>query len=165
MAVSVEQFYVLISFILAIFVIVAIMVFMRRRRFRFPFYQVLLLVVCAAYFVIKFLESDVIAFLFAWFSVIMAVNVAFSILSFLNIELNEKLAASLMFVAISGGGVLTNIFILSTPVSLWIKGFALTVLIALHVPFLIAMMAYFKGKRELSKKLLRGLYSSKNPKS
>ncbi len=165
MTVSVEQFYVLISFILAIFVSIVIMALIRRRRFRFPFYQVLLLVLFVAYSVVKFLESDVTAFLFAWFSVIMAVNVAFSILDFLNIKLNEKLAASLMFVAISGGGVLTNIFILSTPVSLWIKGFALTVLIALHVPFLIAMMAYFKGKRELSKKLMQDFYSGKNSKS
>jgi len=156
---------VLISFILAIFVSIVIMALIRRRRFRFLFYQVLLLVFVTAYSVVKFLESDVIAVLFAWFSVIMAVNVAFGIFDFLNIKLNERLAASLMFVTISGGGVLTIIFILSTPVSLWIKGFTLTVLIALHVPFLIAMITYFKGKRELSKKLLQAFYSGKNSKS
>jgi hypothetical protein len=88
-----------------------------------------------------------IAVLFTWFSFIIAVNTVFSILNFLNIKLSEKLTVYLMFAVISGGGVLTNILIISTPIDSWIKGFALTILMVLHVPLLIAVMAYLKERR------------------
>lgn len=97
-----------------------------------------------AYSVVKFFESDAIAVLFTWFSAIVAVSVTFSILDFLGREPNEKLALSLMLIVISGGGALTNIYLFSTPISPWFKAFSLVVLIAIHTPFLIALIAYFR---------------------
>lgn len=122
--------------------------FMRRRRFRFPFHLIILLALFIGYSIIKFFERDAAAFLFTWFSATMAIYVTFSILEFLGREFNEKLALSLMLIVISGGGALTNICLFSMPISLWFKVFSLAVLIAIHIPFIIALMAYFTGKRK-----------------
>jgi hypothetical protein len=79
----------------------------------------------------------------------MVVNVVFSILDFLNIKLSERLAIYLMFAVIRGGGASTNIPIISTPIDSGIKGFALTILVALHILLLIVVIACFGGKEDL----------------
>lgn len=143
---SIEQLQLLILFILAIFAGVVIAYFMRRRRFRFPYHLIILLALFVTYSTVKFFEGDAIAVLFTWFSAIMAVSVTFSTLDFIGRELNEKLALGLILIVISGGGALTNIYIFSTPISPWYKAFSLAVLIAVHIPLLIALIAYFRGK-------------------
>ncbi|MEM2816133.1 MAG: hypothetical protein QW056_02060 [Candidatus Bathyarchaeia archaeon] len=157
----IEQLQLLILFILAISAGGVIAYFIHRRRFRLPFHLIMLLALFIAYSIVKFFESDAIAVLFTWFSAIMAVSVTFSILDLLGRELNEKLALSLMLIVTSGSGALTNIYLFSTPISPCFKAFSLVVLIAIHIPFMVALIAYFRGKRKLSKGI-QDFYIGKN---
>jgi len=159
---SIEQFQVFALFILVVFISAVVAYFMHRRRFRFPFYKVIFSALLIGYSVVKFFEGNIIAVLFAWFSAIMAVSVILDILVFLERKLNEKLALTLMLIVISGGGVLTNIFIFSSSVGLLIKVFVLAVLIAIHIPFLIAVIARLRGRRKLSGKIIRSFYLGKD---
>ncbi len=65
-----------------------------------------------------------------------------------------KLVASSWLVVTSVGGILTNLYIFSVPASLGARIFSLSVLVLVHLPILVALLAYLKGRKELSKKLV-----------
>lgn len=68
--------------------------------------------------------------------------------------MNEKLmAASFLFVSIVGG-TLTNLYIFSTSTSLFVRIFSTVVFILVAMPLIVSLIAYLKGRRELSKKLI-----------
>jgi len=65
-----------------------------------------------------------------------------------------KLVVSSWLVVTSVGGILTNGYVFSVPASAAARIFSLSVLILAHVPLLGALIAYVKGKREFSKRLI-----------
>jgi len=133
---------------------VAIVYSMRRRRLVFPAYRVWILLLFISSFVVRSFEGDAIGALFVWWSSIIGLSLVLDTLVSLGRKLNEKLAAtSMLFVTIMGG-ILANAYIFSTPTSVGAKIFSVSTLILVHVPFLVALIAYFMGKRKFSKKLV-----------
>lgn len=109
-------------------------------------------------FLYSFFYRDPIAMLFAWFSAVIAVSIMFDVLLLLNKSLNEKLSVGIALVTISCGGALANAYIFSTPISFGVKAFSLAVFIAIHIPLLVALIAYFKGGSSYSKKIIKTWY-------
>ncbi|MEM4647616.1 MAG: hypothetical protein QXQ03_04475 [Candidatus Nezhaarchaeales archaeon] len=138
-------------------------IYLHKRKFRFP--QVILLVFFVGYMFIKFYEGDIVALLFAWFSAVIATSLILDVLATLNKRVDEKLAAASTLIVVSACGVLANVVILSSPASLWIKIFSLAILIAVHVPLLVAVIAYSLGKRAYSKRLVERFYLSEHQRS
>lgn len=143
-------------------VIIGILVtYLAWRRLRFHLFNAIILIFFTTISIVKFYEGDAVAFLFAWFSIVMATSLVFDMISSLNKEVNEKLMITLMLAVISGGGILANVLILFSSVDLWLKAFSLTILIAVHVPLLVGIIAYFVGKKLFSKKLIEEFYLSR----
>lgn len=159
---SIEQLCSYVLFMFAVTRSIVVTYIMHRHGFEFPIHRVILLAFLASYSIIKLLEGDAIAVLFFWMSAVIAVSVTFDALRFFNVHLNEKLALSIILVIMSGGGVLSNIYIFYASLNTWVKVFSLTVLIAVHIPFLVALTAYFRGRRKPSKKLIESFYVGKD---
>jgi hypothetical protein len=106
-----------------------------------------------------FLEGDVAGVSFLWFSCILGVFIALNILAARGKELNLKLAAGLLVITVSLGGILANLYVFSVPSSLFTRAFSLVMLVLVNVPLLLGILAYVWGKKDLSKKLI-GWYSA-----
>lgn len=147
---------VLLLLILLIAIALSILiVHLHWRRYKPLLPKAFLLASFVIFSVIKFYEANAIALTFAWFSIVMATSLALDALTAVNGEVNEKLAIALMLTAISGVGVPINTVILLSPVDTWIKAFSLSILIAIHVPILVAMIIYLVGRRRTSKELIK----------
>lgn len=151
---TIEQLEYTVWFILALGLSIFIAYYVRRRRVKFPVGLVMVLVALIITFVYKSFEGDATGILFLWFSCIIGLSLALDVLTSRGKELNEKLVASSWLVVTSLGGILTNAYIFSVPASLGARIFSLSVLILVHVPILFALIAYLKGKKELSKRLI-----------
>jgi len=80
-----------------------------------------------------------------------------------GVDVNEKLAVTVMLATLSGLGLVVNLLALSSSANPGTKAFALAALVAVHVPILTAIAAYAKGKRELSKSVMQRFYFSRRP--
>lgn len=149
------------TLIITVVAIGILVTYLAWRRLRFHLFNAILLIFFMTISIVKFYEADVVALLFTWFSMIMATSLAFDIISLLNKEINEKLAIALMLTVISGGGVLANVVIFPSSVDPWLKVFSLATLIAVHVPLLVGIIAYFVGKKLFSKRLVEEFYLSR----
>ncbi len=69
-----------------------------------------------------------------------------------------KLMVGSWLTVTSGGGILTNLYIFSVPASLEARIFSLSVLVLVHLPVMVALLAYLKGRKELSKRLINLSY-------
>lgn len=144
-------------------VMVAAIYIARRRRLDPLFPRSVFLTIFVIYFVVLSLEGRAMALLFLWFSAILAVSSILDALLYFGVDVNEKLALAMMLATLSGLGLVVNLLMLWSSASLGAKVFALAILVAVHVPILIAIAAYAKGKRELSKSAMRYLYLSRRP--
>jgi len=139
----------------------AIVYSMRRRKIAFPAYRAWLLLLFISMFVVDSLEHRSLGALFVWASSIIGLSLVLDILTFWGKELNEKLAITLMLIVTVVGGISANVYIFSTPSSVAVRIFSLTVFVLVIAPVLFALIAYLKGKKELSKKLINiGFYSA-----
>jgi hypothetical protein len=101
------------------------------------------------------LSGNLFAAPFLWFAAIVGVAAVLDTLVAFGRELNPKLAAGLLVAVVSGGGVLVNILVFSVPSGLLVRGFSTVMLAVVNVPLLIGAVAYFCGKKELSKKAIK----------
>jgi peptidoglycan/LPS O-acetylase OafA/YrhL len=109
----------------------------------------------------EFSEGNAMGALFLWLSCVIGLSLTLDVLTSHNRELNEKLMAGALFVVISIGGILANLYIFSMPTSFFGRVFSLSVFVLIHVPLLIALIAHIWGKQELSRKLI-GWFSSRS---
>jgi peptidoglycan/LPS O-acetylase OafA/YrhL len=123
-------------------------------KIKLPIGTVLLLSLFMLMFIAQFFEGNATGALFLWFSCILGLSLALDILMARGKELNEKFVAGLWLLVTSLGGIVANLYIFSMTKSFFTRIFSLSVLALLHVPFLIALIAYVRGKKELSKKLI-----------
>jgi len=93
----------------------------------------------------------------------LAVSLVLDALLHFGVDVNEKLAVAVMLATLSGLGFVVNLLMFWSFASLGAKAFALAFLVAVHVPILIAIAAYAKGKREPSKSVVQRLYLSRRP--
>jgi hypothetical protein len=101
------------------------------------------------------LSGNLFAAPFLWFAAIVGVAAVLDTLVAFGRELNPNLAAGLLLAAVTGGGVLVNVLVFSVPSSLIVRIFSAVTLVAVNVPLLIGVSAYFCGKKELSKKAIK----------
>jgi len=131
----------------------AVMVYaMRRRKLKFPFYRVWLVLMFISMFVVDSLEGRGLGALFVWAASIIGLSITLDILTYRGKELNSKLVITSMLFVIVVGGILTNVHMFSTPTSVAARMFSLVVSILLTLPVVFALIACLKGKKELSKK-------------
>jgi len=109
-----------------------------RHQFRFPIYRAWLVLSFISMFVVDSFEGHGLGALFVWASSIIAVSVILDILTYRGKELNDKLAATSVLTVIVVGGILTNAYMLLTPISPVARIFTLAVFILLVAPFLFA---------------------------
>ncbi len=109
----------------------------------------------------QFLGGNAISVLFLWFASVVGFSLVLNILTTRDTRLSMKLLLGAWFLVLSLGGALVNIYIFTVPASLLVRTFSAVVLIAVHVPYIVALTAYFVGKKELSGKLM-GWFSSKS---
>lgn len=152
---DIEQLKALVWLAFMISLAIGIVYSMKRLKLKPLVSKVLIFSLLAINFLYRFFYGDPIAALFAWFSAVIAVSIMFDALLLLDKSLSEKLSVGLMLATISCGGVLTNAYILSAPISFRIKAFSLAVLVAIHIPFLVALIAYFRGRSDYSKRLVK----------
>jgi peptidoglycan/LPS O-acetylase OafA/YrhL len=126
------------------------------RKIKFPIAMVLMLSFIITMSIIEFSEGNATGAFFLWLSCVLGLSLTLDILTSHNKELNEKLMAAALLVVISLGGILANLYIFSMPTSFFTRIFSLSVFILIHVPLLIAVIAYVRGKKELSRKLIGG---------
>ncbi|MEM3828559.1 MAG: hypothetical protein QXP36_05035 [Conexivisphaerales archaeon] len=124
-----------------------------RRQLKFPLYRLVLVFAFISMFVVDSFEGRGLGALFVWASSIIGLSVIIDILTYQGKELNEKLVAISMLVVIIVGGTLANVYMFQTPTSFTARIFTLAVFMLLVIPFVFALIAYLKGKKELSKKL------------
>lgn len=125
------------------------------RKIKQPIGMMLFLSLFIIMSIVQFFEGNAAAALFLWLSCVLGLSLTLDILTSYNKELNEKLMAAALLAVISIGGILANLYIFSMPTSFFTRIFSLSVLALLHVPLLIALIAYVGGKKELSRKLIR----------
>lgn len=155
---DIEQLKALVWLAFMISLAIGIVYSMKRLKLKPLVSKVLIFSLLAINFLYRFFYGDPIAALFAWFSAVIAVSIMFDALLLLDKSLSEKLSVGLMLATISCGGVLTNAYILSAPISFGIKAFSLAVLVAIHIPLLVALIAYFRGRSDYSKRLVKTWY-------
>jgi len=145
-----------VLFILATALAIAVTYYMQRRKIKPPVYVVslLLLFLSITTFFVMSSEGNAIAALFLWFACAFALSSALDILTRRDRQLNEKLAISSMLFVLSGGSILTNLYIFSARASLVARIFSASMLILVHAPIVFALIAYLVGKKKLSKKLV-----------
>ena len=129
------------------------------RKIKLPIGTVVVLSSLLLISIAQFFEGNAMGALFLWLSCILGLSLALVILVSRGKELNEKVVAGLWLLVTGLGGILANLYIFSMPTSFFMRVFSLSVLALLHVPLLIALIAYVRGKKELSKKLI-GWFSS-----
>jgi hypothetical protein len=130
-------------------------------KIKLPIGRILFLSLFIVMSIAQFLEGNATGALFLWLSCILGLSLALDILVLRGRELNEKFVAGSLLMAISLGGTLANLYIFSMSTSFFTRVFSLSVLALLHVPLLIALIAYVRGKQELSRKLI-GWFSSRS---
>jgi len=158
---TLEQLQAIAWLIIGVVFGAAIAYSMWRRKLRFPAYRVWLLLLFIGMFVVDSLEHRTLETLFVWASSIIGVSLVFDILASWGKELNEKLAITLMLIVAVVGGILANMYMFSTLSNVAVRTFSLTVFVLVTTPVLFALVAYLKGKKELSKKLINiGFYSA-----
>ncbi len=137
--------------------IVAVILYFRRqqKRIRYLTLQPVLAFCFISLTVIQFIEGDAFWAFFAWASSIVTLSIVLDILVSAGRELNEKLAASLMLAVIVAGGILANAYIFSMPTTMFMRILSLSVFILSLAPILVALIAYFIGKRKLSKRIIK----------
>jgi hypothetical protein len=101
------------------------------------------------------LNGELFAVPFLWFAAIVGVAAVLDTLVAFNRELNPKLAVGLLVVTVSGGGILVNILVFSVPSSLLVRCFCAIMLVAINVPLIVGVAAYFCGKKRLSAKAVK----------
>jgi peptidoglycan/LPS O-acetylase OafA/YrhL len=131
------------------------------RKIKLPIGTVLLLSLFMLMSVAQFFEGNATGALFLWFSCILGLYLALDILVSRGKELNEKFVAGLWLAVTILGGTLANLYIFSVPTSFFTRVFSLSVFVIVHVPLLVAVIAYVWGKKDLSKKLI-GWFSSRS---
>lgn len=151
---TLEQLQAIAWLIIGVVFGAAIVYSMRRRKFAFPVYRAWLLLLFISMFVVDSLEHRALGALFVWASSIIGLSLVFDILTFWGKELNEKLAITSMLIVTVIGGISANVYIFSTPSNVAVRIFSLAVFILVITPILFALVAYLKGKKELSKKLI-----------
>lgn len=104
--------------------------------------------------VAEFLEGNAAGALFLWISCILGLSLALDILVARGKEFNEKFVAGSLLAVISLGGFLANLYVFSMPTSFFTRIFSLSLLAAVNVPLLVAVITYVWGKKELSKKFI-----------
>jgi len=127
---------------------------MWRRKLKFPVYRAWLMLLFISMFVVDSLEGHTLWVLFAWASSIIGLSLVFDILVSWGKELNQKLVIAPILIVTVVGGILANVYIFSMPSNVVLKIFSLSLFALVNVPVLFALIAYLKGKTELSKKLL-----------
>jgi len=152
--VTIEQSLAIVGFVVALALAIVGAYYMRRRKFKFPVAVAVLLFLFVSVFIIGSLEGDAIGIFFLWISCILGLSLSLDILTWRGRELNMKLVVSSRLVVTIVGGILTNVYVFSVPASLVARTFSFSVLILAHVPLLVALIAYVKGKREFSKRLI-----------
>ncbi len=110
----------------------------------------------------QFLYGNAVYSLFIWFGCIVGFSLLLNIASARDMQLNIKLMLAAWFLVLSLGGVLVNVYLFYVPASLFTRVFAISVFVIVHVPYLIAVTAYFVGKRDLSGKLMEWFSSKRN---
>jgi len=155
-----EQLQAIAWLIIGVIFSAAIAYSMRCRKIAFPAYRVWLLLLFISMFVVDSLEHRTLGSLFVWASSIIGLSLVLDILTSWGKELNEKLAITSMLFVTVGGGILANVYVFSMPSSVAARIFSLTVFVLITTPVLFALVAYLRGKKELSKKLINiGFYS------
>lgn len=153
---TIEQPLVIVGFIVALALTIVVTYYRRRRQLKFPVAIATgaILPFSISTFIIRSLEGDAIGVFFLWISCILGLSLSLDMLTWRGGKLNMKLVASSWLVVTSVGGILTNLYIFSVPASLGARIFSLSVLVLVHLPILVALLAYLKGRKELSKKLV-----------
>ena len=160
---SVEQQPLLMLILASALAGITVIYIARRRKLNSMLSRSVLLTVFTINFVTLSLESDAMALLFLWFSAFLAVSLALDALPRLGVYVSEKLAVAAILATLSGLGLVVNLLVLSSSAGLGTKVFVLGAFAAVHVPLIIALAAYAKGKRELSKGVMQRLYFSRRP--
>jgi len=133
---------------------------MWRRKLKFPVYRVWLVLLFIFMFVADSFEGRGLGALFVWAAGIIGLSIVLDVLAYRGKELNEKLAAISTLIVIVVGGILTNAYVFLTPTSVTARIFSLVVFTLLTLPIVFGLIAYLKGKKELSKKFTSiGFYS------
>ncbi|MEM4054292.1 MAG: hypothetical protein QW369_01935 [Desulfurococcaceae archaeon] len=153
-----EQLRTMILLIFMISLAIVIACSIKRLKLNPLISKILILLLFITNFIYKSFYRDPVAALFAWFSAVMAVSTIFDVLLLLGKSLNEKLSVGIVLAVISCGGALANAYVLSTPIGFGVKAFSLAVFTAIHIPLLVALIAYFKGRSDYSKKLVKEWY-------
>ena len=162
---TIEQWQAIAWLIIGVIFGASIAYSMWRRKLKFPVYRAWLLLLFISMFVVDSLEGHTLWALFAWASSIIGLSLVFDILTSWGKELNQKLVIGSILIVTVFGGILTNLYIISVPSSIVVRMFSLTVFILIIMPVLIASIAYLKGKKELSRKLINmGFYPNRNEK-
>ena len=129
-----------------------------RRKLSFPAYRAWFLLLLFIVLAVNSLEGGGLQPVFAWLSSIILLFLTLDILISQGKRLNEKLVTSSMLIVTVVGGILANVYIISVPTSVGARTFSLVVFLLMITPFMFALIAHLKGKRELSKKLLNFVY-------
>jgi len=130
-----------------------------RRKLKFPLYRAWILLLFISMFVVDSLEGHTLWTLFAWASSIIGLSLVFDIFTLWGKELNHKLVIGSLLIVTIVGGILVNAYAFSTPTSFGARIFSLAVFTLMITPIIFALIAYFKGKNEHSKRLLSLAYS------
>lgn len=109
----------------------------------------------------QFLGGNAIFVLFLWFACVVGFSLLLNVLTSRNTRLSMKLLLGAWFLVLSLGGALVNVYLFTVPAGLLVRIFSVVVFVAVHVPYIVAMTAYFVGNKELSGKLL-GWFNSRN---
>jgi len=132
------------------------------RKIKFPIGMILFLSLFIIISATQFFEGNATGAIFLWFSCVLGLSLTLGILTSYNKELNVKLMAAAMLAVVSLGGIIANLYIFSMPTSFLVRAFSLSALIAVHVPLVIALMAYAFGRKQLSRKLIIGGFTTRS---
>ena len=109
----------------------------------------------------QFLGGNAIFVLFLWFACVVGFGLVLNVLASRNTQMSMKLLLGAWFLVLSLGGALVNVYLFTVPAGLLVRTFSAVVFIAVHVPYIVAVTAYFVGKKELSGKLM-GWFNSRS---
>ena len=109
----------------------------------------------------QFSAGNAIFVLFLWFTCVVGFSLVLNVLASRNTRLSMKLLLGAWFLVLSLGGALVNVYLFTVPAGSLVRTFSAVVFIAVHVPYIVALSAYFVGKKELSGKLM-GWFNSRS---
>jgi hypothetical protein len=125
-----------------------------RQKIQLPKGRILITIGWTALALINLLRGDVMGVLFLWFVTVFGVSLVLDISVLNDKQIKPKRAAALSFAAISLGGAFATVYIFSVSASFFVRALSLGLLMVVHVPLLVAVIAYVWGKKDLSKKLV-----------